>query len=50
MDTAIPLFSGELTQMFPGTFDEAGDVFLSHDGAFPATITMIVPHMEVHDG
>ena len=50
MDTAIPLFSGERTATFAGDWDDGGDVVLTNDGVFPATLTMRVPRMEVEDG
>ena len=49
MDTAPLPFSGDAELSMPGGWTQDARVVLSGDGAFPATIIMLVPHATVYE-
>ena len=47
MDTALPLFTGDVTTEFLGDFDSSGQVMVMQDLPLPLTICAVIPEMEV---
>jgi hypothetical protein len=46
-DTPVNLYNGDTPELaFPSGYNQGGQIFLSHDGAFPATILAIMPQLE----
>lgn len=46
----LPLFSGDTESLpWPNGYDQAGEMYFSHDGAYPAAILAIMPQVVTED-
>jgi hypothetical protein len=46
-DDSVSLYSGDTPELaFPSGYNQEGQIYLSHDGAFPVTILAILPQVE----
>lgn len=49
-DASVDLFTGDTPSLsFPAGYGQKGEIFLQHDGVFPATILSIMPQLVTQD-
>ena len=45
---AVPLFTGEKKQTFPGGYELSGDIFVTQEQPLPLTVRSIMPRVGIH--
>lgn len=50
MDTAIPLYTGDLRVDYPGWTEPRGQIYLEHEYPVPMTICAIIPRVTTYEG